>query len=620
VNLTGIYNNFCTQYSSSYYERKIFNHFDTNDQYDFSSSLNPQDLNPKYYSLIIETGFLIFHLLRAFYDNEDPENRRIVEYELPHFAAEETEARYMMGVELLSDLSKLGVGFFKSALSTFKRRRNQTEPLDEKRSVEEAHQFFSLHTGSVEVVFTKDSLWRVYFSLPPFASNLTPEMKEHFHLNVDRSSDKRKQKYLVDVAPELIEEMKHEHRLNKLLSKNFCIKLIAKHVRLWRELAWYMTLLLNFFILASYSTYSTDRTTEPSLFYVESKGTEDSVNDVQRTKSLFNLLGTIQSVCAGMVVLFFLMKSGPVLAKRGWAVYKTKGGTNNSFYKCCLTIKRLVKTIGYVLSNFETVYYSLYVVISILGTIVHPFYFSLHLLDILHRYPSLQNVVRSITKPKKSLILTFLFMIVLIYLFSIWGYSAFSSFYYGNCPSLAICLITTFDQGFKNGGGVGEYLEPWGSGTVDIPRLLYDNLFNIIIMIIMLNIVQGIIIDTFAVLREEQERNLADIELKCFICGLSKEEIERGSSTSFELHKFYEHNEWNYLHFIAYLTAKDETELTGVESYIREKLNAGELDWFPTYRALRVKTGDLTENAKLLELVSQLSQRIESLEKRMKVA
>lgn len=616
ANLIGIYDNYCRQYKAGYYERKLFNHFEENIHYDFNSTKNPQDTNPRHFSLIIETGFLIFHMMRAFYDNEDPENRRIIEYELPELVNEETETKFV-GAELLSDLSKLGAGFFKSALSKLKRNRNASHPetITSKRSLEEAYQFFSSHTGSVEVIFSNDCLNKVYFSLPSFASHLAPEMKDRFHLNVDRSSDKKKLQYLVDSAPTLIEEMKHEHKLNKLLSKNFCISLIAKHVRLWRELAWIITLILNFLILASYSTYGTDRILEPSLFYSES---EDGTGlDTLQTKNLFFLLGTIQCVCAGMVVLFFLMKSGPVLAKRGWIAHKPKGNRRNSCLNAVQSMKQLVWTIAYVLSNFETLYYSCYVLVSILGTVTHPFYFAFHLLDILQRYPSLQNVVRSITKPRKSLILTFLLMIVLIYLFSIWGYSIFSKYFYGNCPSLAICLMTTFYEGLKNGGGIGEYLEPWTTGRADSARFLYDNLFNIVIMIIMLNIVQGIIIDTFAVLREEQERNNSDIELKCFICGLAKEEIERGSTTSFALHKYYEHNEWNYLHFIAYLSAKEDTELTGVESYIQNKLNKGEIDWFPMYRALRVKLGDLTENAKLFELVSQLSQRLEALERRL---
>ena len=64
-------------------------------------------------------------------------------------------------------------------------------------------------------------------------------------------------------------------------------------------------------------------------------------------------------------------------------------------------------------------------------------------------------------------------------------------------------MVTVYDQGFKNDGGIGSYLDPWENGSIDVERVLFDNLYNIVIMIIMMNIVQGIIIDTFAVLRRD---------------------------------------------------------------------------------------------------------------------
>lgn len=41
---------------------------------------------------------------------------------------------------------------------------------------------------------------------------------------------------------------------------------------------------------------------------------------------------------------------------------------------------------------------------------------------------------------------------------------------------------------------------------------------------------------------------------------------------------------WNYLYYMAYLLDKDETEYTGIESYVADKLERGEISWFPTFR------------------------------------
>jgi hypothetical protein len=50
-------------------------------------------------------------------------------------------------------------------------------------------------------------------------------------------------------------------------------------------------------------------------------------------------------------------------------------------------------------------------------------------------------------------------------------------------------------------------------------RFLFDNLYFILLMIIMINIVSGIIIDTFGTLREELNEFNQDLANVCFICG-----------------------------------------------------------------------------------------------------
>lgn len=62
---------------------------------------------------------------------------------------------------------------------------------------------------------------------------------------------------------------------------------------------------------------------------------------------------------------------------------------------------------------------------------------------------------------------------------------------------------------------------------MNIPRFFYDNLFFLSLMIIMINIVSGIIIDTFGSIREEDKIFNEDINTICFICGYDKETIDR---------------------------------------------------------------------------------------------
>ena len=72
----------------------------------------------------------------------------------------------------------------------------------------------------------------------------------------------------------------------------------------------------------------------------------------------------------------------------------------------------------------------------------------------------------------------------------------------------------------------------------------------------MMNIVQGIIIDTFASLRNQNEEDEADLQNKCFVCGLDKslfDKNERKNKRGFYFHIIREHSPWNYVFFISYL-------------------------------------------------------------------
>mmetsp|Transcript_13419 Transcript_13419/g.13488 ORF Transcript_13419/g.13488 Transcript_13419/m.13488 type:complete len:101 (+) Transcript_13419:446-748(+) len=98
--------------------------------------------------------------------------------------------------------------------------------------------------------------------------------------------------------------------------------------------------------------------------------------------------------------------------------------------------------------------------ISCLGIAVHPFFFTLLMLDMLHTYPSLQNVIKAIVRPRKALTLTFLFSLVIVYIFGIVGFWKYHDEFNGDCKSLYMCTVTIFDKGFKNNGGIGAWLAP----------------------------------------------------------------------------------------------------------------------------------------------------------------
>ncbi len=196
----------------------------------------------------------------------------------------------------------------------------------------------------------------------------------------------------------------------------------------------------------------------------------------------------------------------------------------------------MLETIIFLISDFFVVYYVGYGLTAIIGTIYNPMFFCLHLLDILVRYPLLLNVVRAVWEPRKPIAYTFFLLVVLMYVFTLFSYYFLSESYRDDylCSNMFVCLITSFDKSFKYDGALGGYMKPPSEVKANstyyfFVRFFFDNIFYILLMISMINIVSGIIIDTFGTLREKLNEYTEDLENICFICGFDKEFIEKSS-------------------------------------------------------------------------------------------
>ena len=616
-NLKSIFIGYIGLYKSNYYNNNIFNHTSKNDQYIFGIDTNKQDLKPAKYSLVIETGFMIYHLLKIFMESEDPESQEIIAMELEQlYHLKEQEELLKIPPNIKKAYADLSDEAIRSTISSIKYYTTVQElELHKEICYTSTFKFFDKYTGKIEVVF-HGKIFKVYFPLPAEYRGLTPEIKEKFHRNVDRDTDQTKLKYMLINAEPIIEQIQHEHKLLNLIQNNKIISVFASKVYLWREIAFALTIALNLCVLLSYSVYhGSDRMSDPALLnYAYNNSYLDSTD----TMTIITTLGITQLVCCIIIVIFFLLKVGPIVARNGWRAHAPTveylRSNPNSLMKCARRLKQIIWTAVYVLTNFPVLYHIAYMIFSVLGIFAHPFYFSILLLDILYKYPSLQNVAQSFIVPYKALLLTLCMMIVNMYLFAILGYTFFQGDFGIYCETMYWCTISLWDNSFKVNGAIGGFMVQYNDGTLHIDRFFYDNVYNILLEVIMMGIVEGLIIDTFSMLREEQEKNKTDRETKCFICGLERDFIERKTNMSFLKHTEVDHNEWNYIFFIAHLLRKEETEYTGLESYVREQYNNQELLWIPNHRTFAIKDTAHSEQAESLHTIEKIQQRLKSLE------
>ena len=81
------------------------------------------------------------------------------------------------------------------------------------------------------------------------------------------------------------------------------------------------------------------------------------------------------------------------------------------------------------LLNGEVLYYLFYITLAFLATFGHPFFFAFHLTEVVLRYPTLRNIIRSFWEPKTALFLTLVLILISNYYFSLISYVFYSDLY-----------------------------------------------------------------------------------------------------------------------------------------------------------------------------------------------
>ncbi|VDO29597.1 unnamed protein product [Onchocerca flexuosa] len=245
--------------------------------------------------------------------------------------------------------------------------------------------------------------------------------------------------------------------------------------------------------------------------------------------------------------------------------------------------------LGVILTNGQFLYRVHYLLCSALGVLVSPFFYAFHLIDVVLSFPMLKAILQSVTHNLQQLILTIMMTLVVVYLYTVLAFNFFRKFYVQEsegeepdrkCHNMLTCFIYHFYAGVRAGGGIGDELEsPYGD-DLEYWRMLYDISFFFFVIIILLAIMQGLIIDAFGELRDQQESATEKLESSCFICDIGKETFDR-VPRGFEIHTSKEHNFANYLFFLQHLVNKDKTEYTGQETYVREKYDNRDWEFFP---------------------------------------
>lgn len=521
--------------------------------------------------------------------------------------------------------------------------------------INKALQYYATHTAQIEIVRHDRTLEQIVFPIPEICELITLDTK----IKVLNTTERDDQGSKVSDFFERTEDMFNEMKWQKKLRGQPVLFWMSSYMSLWSNILFNCAVLINLIV---------------AFFY-------PFVDSVPKLSSHLSALIWAVMLSSAVIVITLPRESGirTLVASTILRLIFSIGPEPTlwllGFLTVVLKVVHLISIIGnqgtltksleQIVTNVELLYHISYLIFCVLGICMHPFFYSVLLFDVVYREETLLNVIRSVTRNGRSIILTAVLALILVYMFSIIGFMFFKDDFLVTvdeelvssymdaaagtcniadnekceatetvsryirdvneedsqadvinvggelkeraCDSLVMCIVTTLNQGLRNGGGIGDILRaPSSTEPLFVARVVYDLLFFFIVIIIVLNLIFGVIIDTFADLRSEKQQKELILKNTCFICGLNRSSFDN-KTVSFEEHVKHEHNMWHYLYFIVLVKVKDPTEFTGPESYVYAMVKDRNLDWFPRLRAksLAADEGE-GEQVELRSLQSQL--------------
>ncbi|XP_007578278.1 inositol 1,4,5-trisphosphate-gated calcium channel ITPR3 isoform X1 [Poecilia formosa] len=500
-------------------------------------------------------------------------------------------------------------------------------------------EYYDQHTAQIEIVRDDRSMEQIVFPVHPICEFLTEESKLRVFNTTEQDEQGSKVTHFFEQTSFLHGEMEWQKKLRSMP----VLYWFSRRMTLWGTISFNLAVFINLII---------------AFFYPYGSG-QGAIDD--------SMLLMLFWILTGLSVLGLFSKQYGLqpltLALILRSIYHLGIGNTLILLGSLNLINKVVFVVSFVGNNgtfimgykamvmdVEFLYHLAYALTSTLGLFVHELFYSILLFDLIYREETLFNVIKSVTRNGRSILLTALLALILVYLFSILGFLFLKEDFIMEvdpllqlsadpqhteaaqdflrscstdgvsctaetsvetvaeeegepsteraCDTLLMCIVTVLNHGLRNGGGVGDVLRKPSKNEPLFPaRVVYDLLFYFIVIIIVLNLIFGVIIDTFADLRSEKQKKEEILKTTCFICGLERDKFDN-KTVSFEEHIKLEHNIWNYLYFIVLVREKNQTDYTGPESYVAHMIKNNNLDWFPRMQAMSlvVTDGDGEQN------------------------
>ena len=499
---------------------------------------------------------------------------------------------------------------------------------------------------SIEIIADSkaEPLMTIWFPILAVCNYLHAETQKTFFDKVDRSSSQTKITALVDVMQEIVPQIYTDYGLRKK-TIGFNIANLYPRVRLLTN---FISVIITFLNIGTYQLADDGSTIQDEFYAV----TEKMLNIVQifLASSLVILWISFfrtrhQSLMWERYVDEKIKSIGflpPSIKKKIDSgsfdelsvsdcklIMKLKGANSDEFKEMkehAPAFKGISRS--YLRLNTFFTFYSnvlnwhlIYTAITI-GSLFHPIIAVFQIFDIAIRSETVKQVYSAVSKNSHQFLWTLFLLIVVNVVYSSIGFFYLNSVFLNGddvlCSTAFSCFMNTMNLGLRSGGGIGDAIGPQPYDPDDVGlfvwRVVFDMSFFIIMIILLLNLIFGMIIDSFGELRDQKSSNDEDQKNVCFICGIERSEFER--HTNYEEHILNDHNPWAYVYYVVYLLDRYKTakvEMTDIENLVLEKYNSKNIGWIPIGKSLTLERIHAKEELEKEDEMEKLTKKVDFL-------
>jgi hypothetical protein len=236
-------------------------------------------------------------------------------------------------------------------------------------------------TAMIEVIWRGD-IHRRFFHVPKVCQFLAKSSKDALVGNVDRSNPENKLIDFLARSHDLYREVKHQQLLTELGISG----IFSRETQNWTT---WITFSLAIIINVLFITY----------YELDSNRTPKILD--KQALLVISILNAIQSAVAAFVLVLSIVVRSPV-------IYQSHMSENDNPFNAIL----------YTALDARTMYYFLYLVLSLLGLFLENYFLPFLLLDLVSKNATTRDVLNAVIIPRKQLIMTSILALFINFIFA----------------------------------------------------------------------------------------------------------------------------------------------------------------------------------------------------------